>query len=78
MNVVSITDGRRVELIEILHGLIAKAEEEGPFDIALCLTDAQGHDFLVLTGRYRRDPATLAQAAFQMQYRAMATNDPHM
>lgn len=76
MNVVGITDTRRDELIEIFHGLIAKAEDEGPFDIALCLRDRRGREFLVLTGSYERDPSMLAQAGFRFQYRAMeAAND---
>lgn len=72
MKVVGISDRQRLELVQIFHGLIAKAEDEGPFDIALCMTDHSGHEFIVLTGRYERDPAMLAQAGFHLQYRAMA------
>lgn len=79
MNVVGIDDNRRFELVQILHGLIAKAEDEGAFDMALCLTEHSGHEFIVLTGRYERDPAMLAQAGFRLQYQAMsAANEPRM
>lgn len=79
MNVVGIDDSKRIELIQILHGLIAKAEDDGLFDMAVCLTEHGGHEFIVLTGRYERDPAMLAQAGFRLQYRAMAAaNDQSM
>lgn len=79
MKVVGIADNRKIELTEILRGLVAKVDRDGAFDIALHMTDSRGRESMIFTGRYERDAGFLSRAGFQLQYEAMlAANEPRM
>lgn len=80
MKVIEIAYKRKTKLIELFYSLAAKVEEDGPFDVAMCIMDNAGKEHVLLTGRYERDAGALSMAGFQLQYEAMvaAANDPRI